>query len=250
MESNIRRENRRALPRFLGSLLLAGLIGGAAGFLIGCGSQYPLLTGLPERLHRFWGWAAPWGLGLSCLGFSLWGGLCCRSARRTFESWDGEDDAVINAAERSLSLALLSASLEMAAGFFLFAAAVVCGEESVTALPVSLLLFAGTLVSQVLIQQKAVDLERRINPEKQGSVYDRKFRRKWLESCDEAELRQIGQASFRAFQWTNRCCIALWACLVLGHLAFRTGLLPIFAVMLIWGVGQTAYILESLKTTR
>lgn len=61
----------------------------------------------------------------------------------------------------------------------------------------------------IFAQQKAVDLERRMNPEKHGSVYDAKFQKKWLDSCDESERRQIGEASRRP---TWRPPVCAWGC--------------------------------------
>ena len=57
------------------------------------------------------------------------------------------------------------------------------------------------LVSVVMIwwctSRRWWTLTRRINPEKQGSVYDTKFFEKWVDSCDESEQRQMGQAAFQ-----------------------------------------------------
>ena len=36
-----------------------------------------------------------------------------------------------------------------------------------------------------------------MNPEKTASVYDMKFQKKWLETCDEAEKIIVGKCAFK-----------------------------------------------------
>ena len=48
-----------------------------------------------------------------------------------------------------------------------------------------------------------VDAAKKTNPEKTASVYDTKFQKKWLDSCDEAEKIMIGKCAFKAYAATN-----------------------------------------------
>lgn len=86
-----------------------------------------------------------------------------------------------------------------------------------------------------------------MNPEKRGSVYDAKFQKKWFESCDESERRQIGQACYRAYMVTGRVCMGLWLVLVVLTMVFEMSLLPVFILLLIWGVMQVTYTLECIR---
>ncbi len=86
-----------------------------------------------------------------------------------------------------------------------------------------------------------------MNPEKRGSVYDMKFQKKWMDSCDEAERRQIGQACYAAYRVTGNLCIGLWLALMILGFVYDIGILPLFSVMLIWGVMQVSYVLASMK---
>lgn len=99
----------------------------------------------------------------------------------------------------------------------------------------------------VVLQQKLVDLTKRLNPEKHGSVYDTKFRKKWLDSCDEAERAVIGQCAYKAYQAVSQACLALWLVFLLGGMFFDWGFLPVLAVCIIWGVGQSVYSYWCLK---
>ena len=114
----------------------------------------------------------------------------------------------------------------------------------------SVIFFPISMILLILLQQKVVDLTRRMNPEKEGSVYDTKFRKRWLESCDEAERAQIGQAAYQAFVVTTTACGVIWVILVMLNVSMGTGLLPIFVVLVIWGVLQTSYLLTAIKLGR
>ena len=105
---------------------------------------------------------------------------------------------------------------------------------------------AGFVVC-VVLQQKLVDLCKRLNPEKQGSIYDTKFQKKWFESCDEAERLIIGQCAMKAYQAMARVCLGLWLVFVLGGMFFDWGFLPSLAVCIIWGTGQTVYAWHAAK---
>ena len=102
----------------------------------------------------------------------------------------------------------------------------------------------------VVLQQKIVDLERRINPEKRGSVYDVHFQKKWMASCDEAEQRQMGQAAHKAFVAATYVCFGLWLALFFLDRVFDTGLLPMVLVLVILGVMQVTYTLECIRLSR
>lgn len=43
--------------------------------------------------------------------------------------------------------------------------------------------FLGIMAESILIQQKCVDTIKKMNPEKTASVYDVRFRKKWMDSC-------------------------------------------------------------------
>ena len=88
-------------------------------------------------------------------------------------------------------------------------------------------------------------------PEKQGSVYDLRFKKKWLESCDEAEQRQIGQAAYKAFNVVNGACGLLWVLLILLSYAFHFSVqLPVFLVCLLWLLLSVTYTLECIRLGR
>lgn len=240
-------ENRRALPKFF-LMLLAALI---AGVLMGICTSVFIFAGLGARLaeglNNFLRVAVPWGLPLTVAVFlpaALW---LYAAAKRQYQGWDGEDEDTIDSADEKLSWVLLLNSLQLILSMFFFAAASRYQRDAILA---AVAVFLASCFLVILMQQKVVDLTKRMNPEKRGSVYDTKFQKKWIDSCDEAERQQIGQAALRAYTVTARGCLLLWLILVIADMIVDIGVLPVFLVMLLWGVLQTTYALECIRLSK
>lgn len=245
--NNVKLENRRVLPRFLITLLGAAILGGVAGGLLSSGQAKLLAGGVQAAVNQVMTAITPWGIlisGVILLGTAF--GFY-RSARKIYRRWDGEDEAAAGAAEEKLSYVLLLSSVEMVIGFFFLSASnLYAGGD-----PMGILLvvaeFIAAAVAIVVLQQWTVDLTKTMNPEKRGSVYDLKFQRKWLESCDEAQRGRVFEASYHAFRAVNRTCVALWLALILLGFLFDFGLMPSFMVLVIWGVSQVSYTLAAIR---
>ena len=249
MSKNEKSENRRALPKF--ALTMAGslVLGGLLGFVIGLSHAFGLeAAALTEGLNRALEAATPWGIPVTSvitLGACF---LLCRSAGKKFAAWDGGDeDETSESIELAMSWVLLLSSVQLLINlFFLAAFCVYCMDKEISALAlVGVFLVSCGFV--IFAQQKAVDLERKMNPEKHGSVYDAKFQKKWLESCDESERRQIGQACYKAYMAGTRFCLGLWLVLVVLSLVFEMSILPVSVLLLVWGVMQVTYTLECIR---
>lgn len=241
--------NRRAFSKFLMWLL----IGAAGGFGWGIASaileDLNAAAWLSGSLSHLLAAMAPWGIPVSSV---ILLGICFahyRSARALCDRWDGEDDTAPEEADRKLNVVLLCSTLAMILDFFFLAVGVIYTHSGVLALAI-----VGEMVLSVILvtlfQQKTVDLTRRMNPEKQVSVYDMKFQEKWYEVCDEAERAQIGQASFRAFRTVNVLCPFLWLVFLLLDFLFPIGLMPMVAVLLVWAVLEVSYIFECMRLSK
>ena len=106
------------------------------------------------------------------------------------------------------------------------------------------------MIEAVIIQQKCVDAAKKMNPEKTASVYDTKFQKKWMDSCDEAEKIMIGKCAFKAYSATNTVCSALAIVLAVCALVFEIGFLPSLVVCIIWIVNQSVYCKEALRYSK
>ena len=249
MSKKEKSENRKALPKFTLSLLGSLLVGGAVGFAVGLTRTFGLDTeALARGLNVLLEAATPWGIPVTSV---LTLGSCFflyRSAARKFAVWDGGDeDETSESIDTALSWVLLLSAVQLLLNlFFLSAFCIYWMDRDIRALAlVGVFLLSSGLV--IFAQQKAVDLERKMNPEKHGSVYDAKFQKKWLDSCDESERRQIGEASRRAYMVTTRLCLGLWLALVILSMLFDMSLLPVFVLLLVWGTMQVTYTLECIR---
>ena len=246
MENNtVKRDNRKALPKYLLILFVAAIFGGVLGFAAGWVGHDNLSEVIAAAIADGLTAAAPWallGTSVVSLALILW---LYRAAKALFTGWDGEDEAVMDRADEKLNWALLLTAAQMVLDMFFFAVAQ--SAHNMTALW-SVLFFLVSIFLLVFAQQKIVDLTRRMNPEKQGSVYDTKFKKKWFESCDEAEQKQIGQAAYKAFNVVSTACPILWGVLLLLSYAFDFDLLmPVFTVCLLWLLLQVSYCLECIR---
>ena len=110
--------------------------------------------------------------------------------------------------------------------------------------------FIAVMVETIIIQQRCVDAVKRMNPEKTASVYDVKFQRKWMDSCDEAEKLMIGKCAYKAYAAANTACAVLAITCAVCALIFNTGFLPPFAVCVIWFVLQFIYYRETIRYSK
>lgn len=244
-------ENQKALPKFLGILVIASLVGGVLGGLSGAAGYFLKGEELGAAITRLLSTASPWAMAL-CATVLLGNGFYqYRRARTAFRSWDGENEDVIWQAEDRLSRAMLMSSLTAIVSFFFFSAGTVKLPQEADSAAIPLLaIFLVVIALSILLQQKTVDLTKEINPEKRGSVYDMKFQERWLESCDEAERRQIGQASYKAYTTLNKFCPYCWGVLFLGNMIFHYGILPSAIVLVIWAVLTVSYTREAIRLSR
>jgi len=248
-KEEIKQENRKALPKFLLYLLIGACVGGVIGF---CCSYFGL-DAMADGFHHiglaFSQKIAPWLLVL-CVLMDL---LVCiplyGKSRREVDAWDGEDEALSDRIERRLSLVMWISSVVLICAMFLMAA-VYAGGLSIQTIPgliVTIVAFIAAMAVTIITQQKLVDLCKRLNPEKYGSVYDLRFQKKWMNSCDEAEKILIGQCAYKAYTAVGKACLVLWLVFTIAALFLDIGFLPVLVVCIIWAVSQSVYCYWAIK---
>ena len=246
MENNeVKRDNRRAMPKFLLIMLASAVFGGVLGFGTGWVGHNGMAETAAAAVDRVLWTITPWAIPVTTavsLILMLW---LYSSAKRRFAAWDGEDEEAMDKADVALNWGMLVTAVQLVVDFF-FLAALSHYDYDIAGL-LGALFFLISIAFVVVAQQKIVDLTRRMNPEKKGSVYDVHFHKTWLESCDEAEQRQIGQAAYKTYRTVNTTCLVLWVVLMALSWMADIGLLPAFMVMVIWGVQQVGYCLESIR---
>lgn len=248
MKSAAKSENRKALPLFIVIMILAALIGFGVGVAAvnAEGSDWvgAFKTGLSAVLSAI----APYVLIFSAVFLIVYTIVVCKSAKAQIAVLREDDEEALARVDRTLGVALSVVNVLMILTYF-FLAALLCYMErySIVLTAVALGCFVVSLVMLIVSQQKFVDLTKKLYPEKRGSVYDMKFAKKWYDSCDEAERMMIAQASKTAYTASQTACMALWLVLLVCHMFFQTGLLPIAAVSVIWLATSIAYFVKSIQ---
>ena len=257
MDNNeIKKANRKALPKFMLIMVISLLVGGSAGF---CSAKYGLNSlsdGMKSTGAFFGTYIAPWLM----LAIVVILPVVCvpiyRSAKKLLYSWDSENEEISDTIDRKLSIVIWVASAAFILSYFLIAASYANGfetfetENNIVPFFIGIASFFAIMIESVIIQQKCIDSAKKTNPEKTVSVYDLKFQKKWLDSCDEAEKIMIGKCALKAYAATNTACMVLSIVLAVCALVFGIGFLPSFVVCLIWIVNQSVYCKEALRHSK
>lgn len=252
----IKKANRKAMPKFLLIIFIGMIIGGIFGF---CAARYGLntLADSMKSAGAFFGtYVAPWLM----LGTAVIVPAVCipiyKGAKKLLSAWDGENEEIYDSIDRKLSINIWITSAVLSLSYFLLAATYSGGFEifedgnGVASLVAGIVGLSAIIIETIVIQQKCVDVAKSMNPEKTASVYDTRFQKKWVDSCDEAEKIVIGKCAFKAYSTTNTVCAVLAIVLAVGALIFNIGFLPSLAVCLIWTVNQSVYCKEALRYSK
>ena len=114
---------------------------------------------------------------------------------------------------------------------------------AITANIVFVLELAFMMVLNVLV----VGMEKKLNPEKEGNVFDIHFRRKWYASMDEGEILKTAKASAKGYNAGMVTCFVLWVISLATMLVFHTGIWPIICLSVIMLVMNLVGTLDSMK---
>lgn len=170
------------------------------------------------------------------------------SARARAEKWDGENEDEIEKIEDMLNMPLMFTNIMQTTGigFLTCCMSLLLSKKSLTA-AVPAVIFEVSYLFVLIINGRVVELEKKLNPEKKGSMTDMDFGRKWLDSCDEGEKLAIYRAAYGALNATNKAffiiSVVLWAL----QMIFDTGLMPVISVTVLWSIMNISFIRASMK---
>lgn len=256
LDHEIKKANRKAMPKFILIMIISALVGGAIGFFSVKYGLDSLASGMKAAGEAFGLYVAPWLMLAVAIAVPVITVPLYQKAKKLLAAWDGEDEEISDAVEQKLSAVIWITGSALIISYFLLAASYSGGfamfeqAESTAALLVSIAAFIGILVESVIFQQKCVDAAKKTNPEKTASVYDMKFQKKWMDSCDEAEKLVIAKCAFKAYGATNMACSILAVALTVCALVFGIGFLPSLVVCVIWIVNQSVYCRETMKYSK
>lgn len=259
LETKIKQENSKADKKALRILILLTLAGAVLGFVAGVVSALlqDAYASVAQTCMSVMTIAAPYGNFVFTTIVLMIGIRWLRKSRKLYESWDGEDEDVINEVEYMLSKAIALTSVNVIVGFFFFGlGAYAITSESISKADTIVMLVIAVLglvyetVSMTVLQKNLINFTKEINPEKRGSVYDMNFKKKWIESCDESEKLQTYKASYHAMQTGSYTCIVLWVVCMIGMTSWNFGIMPMIMVLLVWLVMTVRYNVEAIKLSR
>lgn len=257
MRSNeIKSEDQKALPKFL--LILAGsiILGVAIGTFSSNCDTAALSAGLQAFGVFFGENIAPWlMLALATLMPVIFVAVY-RSAKKQLSLWNSEDETLFNAIDHKLSALIWLSNAAFILSFSLFAATFAAvsalhkHRETVFSIHIAIAAFIAIMIEMLMIQQRCVDATKKMSPEKNVSIYDVKFQKKWMDCCDEAEKAVIGKCTLKAHRATSNVCMVLACVFFLCEFLFEIGFLPCFAVCLVWFIHTTVYCREAAKYSK
>ncbi len=256
----IKRANRKALPKFLLFAIACAVGGGVIGYYSGYGSakgEMDKLVGVMKEAGTFFGaHIAPWLMVAMAVIVPM---VCIpiyRSAKKLVAMWDGDDEDTSGTIDGKLSVVIWITSASLILSYFLIAAsysgglAIFDDTKRTIVFFIGIAAFFAVMIEAILFQQGCVDTTKQMNPEKKASVYDMKFQKKWMDDCDEAEKVIVGKCAYKAYSATNVVCTALAIVLAVCALIFGIGLLPSLTVCLVWIVNMSVYFKQALRYSR
>jgi len=180
-----------------------------------------------------------------------------RQSRKAYESWDDEDDEVMDKIEEKLSLAVIitNGSLLLTEIVTTIGIAQIQNfqERGGQLLLKIAILIGGMFLSWIItwvLTAKVVKFEKELNPEKKGSLYDFNFQKKWMESSDEAEKLVTYKCGFAAYKAVNTACSVLWLICMYGMVVWHWDNVPVLMVGAVWLTSYLSYSKEALKLSK
>ena len=243
---NIKQENKKALLPFILIVMLSTIAGGFVGFF---SSRYDenlrdlLLNGGLFLIEAI----APYGMIVADIIFIPAAIIIFIQCKNQLKNGGMKQDEVLDYVDYRLNYPLLLTSACMIVDFFFFPVAMIYSPDSVQFSILFLIIFVISIAIITVIQQKVIDLAKQINPEKQGSVYDMKFAKKWEESCDEAQRLTIYKSAYISYKITAQAFIIIWVVLALGMFLFESGILPLAIVSILWLIQTVTYCVSAMK---
>ena len=194
-------------------------------------------------LKSFWLISAPWYFPVFTLFLLLPAFLLTVGVRKKIDALPEEDEAGVKALDRRLSVSLSLSSFYVVGIYFSLAV-----ELSNLAEPYFqegwIIPFIEVIAGMILVipvQRRAITLTQYLYPEKKGSIFDTKFSKVWMESCDEREKMIVYKAAYASYQAIGKTCVLLFLLTALGSSVFGYGPLPSALILMIWLIQIASY---------
>jgi uncharacterized membrane protein len=246
------KSNQKILLIFI-AILAASMVGGFVfGRLMANAEDTVTLVNLARDIKEFFVRAIPvvfvitfvLGMILSLTSF-----LRCHMMYKKLQN-DRENDDLWDALEEKLNQPIILTNSFFMVILCLFFCCLITEKQAAYSSVVFItifLLFVAFGVMGILIPKMTIDIEKKLNPEKQGNVLDLEFQKVWMDSCDEAQKMIAYKAGYKAFQSTNAACLILILAAFICSVAFQTDLMALIFVCVIWFVNNLSYMIRAAK---
>lgn len=259
--AEIRKEDNSKKTLFGIVIACSVLFGGVLGFLLASGeTAIDRIWDLLSQNSRVTSIFFTLLMLVTDLAFWGYGTLCLRSLKKLWSDEAARDDNCDYIENKLADLCTVS-SVAIILNLFLYGCTMynirgnLKPHDPMTGLN---LIYSISFVTAILLmlafsfaffyhQKKIVDFEKILNPEKTGSLYDLRFRKKWYESFDEAEKQQAGIAGYKATMIVSTTCAIMcifWLCI---GMILKVTLLPLLSIVVIWLILVITFGIESRK---
>lgn len=253
----IKAEDKKAKKKFYLIMLCSLIVGGFFG--VGTTFFEELFNGLSyENLTNTMGTILPAIQCAVCAIATILFVYFYRKGLAEKAHWNGDVNERYDRMENCLDIALSISNLSFILILILFGITFslfdTTEDFSTFKFSIWFILAIGSLFYSIFFlmisQKKIVNLEKVINPEKQGSVYDTGFQKKWIDSCDEMEKSYIYQAGFYSFKCTANTCMILWILTFFTSTVFHTGFFPVLMIGIIWFTSTLSYLIKAHRLSK
>lgn len=163
-------------------------------------------------------------------------------AKKEYKEIENADDEVFETriieVEKKLKSSILAGSTEFIVSLMLYSTVIFLEMIAKDAGYVvsgiatwgNMVCFLASIVCFMANGALVVNLEKKINPEKKGNVFDFSFRKKWFESMDEGELLEAARGAQKAYTAGMYAGLALWLVSFFFMMINHSGILAVVCI--------------------
>lgn len=228
--------------KFFGIILIAGMIGGIAGFTSSIFEKD--MADTARLLGNYLMVSAPYILIVLGIAGSMLNAYLVWKAKRDMMRLDQEDEEEAERIERfnNRSQGIISdmVILNLVVGMiFLSGRYKIHGTNGIFL--AGMLIFIVYALWCAVAMNMLVENLKKLNPEKRGNALSFRFDKEWLKSCDEREKARIYEAAYRVYARSTYLYSGLLIFFIVISVAVDIGVLPFLTVGCIWIFQNVTY---------
>lgn len=216
-QDRIKEEDKKVFGKFILYIVFMFLAGCIAGAIIGvCHKKGISIQPVGDEFYNMLAYVVPaaallFNVIVFCVLHRMYAG-----AKRLYRDCGCEDEEQtekIEQVECRINRCQFITEISLILNLFLLAAEehVILTKRELLTIPanhwrwLTCIIIAGFVLGMtvgMVYKKNVVNLYKQMNPEKQGSIYDRHFAAKWEDSCDEREKFLLYKAGYKAFYFS------------------------------------------------